>query len=1042
MSVKVSLNHQLKYSFSHPVILGPHVLGLRPSPHCQTPIQSYALKIYPQEHYLTWRQDIYGNFFAKVNFPQLTAELRIEVDLIAQLQTINPFNFLLEDYAVTYPFSYTPQEKKELAAFLEVSEAQPLLRHWVENHRQENVYTVNFLSHLNGQLAGDIGHIIRLEEGIHSCEETLSTKQGSCRDTAWLLVQILRHYGLAARFVSGYLIQLKPDIAPLDGPMGSEVDNGELHAWTEVYLPGAGWIGLDPTSGMLTAEGHLPLVCTPEPAAASAVRGSSELCESQLDFSIVVSRHQEKPRATKPFTEGQWERINLLGARVEQQLQDLGVGLRMGGEPTFVSIDDFSSAQWRVEALGEEKKAIAFSLWQGLAHKFAGDGGLLLRGIGKKYAGENLPRWSLECYWRRDGMPIWGDGKLIAQENIEYSYNLESAESFIKALAGILGIGEDRIIPAYEAQGDSLAGYILPLLPLLREEKLCWGSCRWELPQDKLYLLEGEGAIGLRLPLDSIAWAEDLVEEYIYSPQRHKGHKGEGVSWVPNSIRIALAVEIDRGRVKVFIPPFAGSGGYLDLVDAIENTASGLKVPVLLEGYAPGKNQGIEGFQITPDPGVIEVNIHPAATWQELVEITSTLYEEARLCRLGTEKYLLDGRTISTGGGSHITLGGESTEESPLLRRPDLLRSLISYWINHPSLSYLFSGLFVGPSSQAPRVDEGRYESLYELEIAFRELQPGKNVPPWLLDRLLRHLLTDVTGNTHRSGFCIDKLFPVENPPNQLGLLEMRFFSMAPHPRMSLLQMLLVRALVAWFWQQPYTKNLIRWGTTLHDRFMLPHYLREDLQQVIEDLGSAGYPLELDWFEAFFNFRFPIYGEVAKEGIELEIRAAIEPWPVLGEEVTSGGTARYVDDSMERIQVTLRNALAHSPHQDNFSSRYAVHCQGKPLPLKSTGVLGEYVGGVRFRARNRQSQLHPAINPHNPLLFEVIDTWTRRAIFGCTYYVDSPSGQEYQDFPINEREAQCRMNERFIPLGHSSGMVKVRSSFLSPEYPLTLDLRN
>ena len=1042
MSIKVSINHEIYYSFERPIILGPHTLGLRPSPHCRTPIQSYSLKICPQDHSLTWQQDPYGNFLARVNFPQRTDYLKIEVDIIAQMRPINPFNFLIESYAERYPFTYEPRLLKELAPFLEFTESSPLLQDWVEKNQQNDVYTTQFLTSINQQLAQEIVHNIRLDPGIQTCQETLSKKDGSCRDTAWLLVQILRHYGLAARFVSGYLVQLKADILPLDGPAGIEADCADLHAWAEVYLPGAGWIGLDPTSGFLAAEGHIPLVCTPDPEAASPTPGTTEPCESKLDFAVSVSRYQEDPRVSKPYTDEEWQKIDTLAKVVEEDLEKSGVGLTMGGEPTFISIDDFESGQWQIQALGEEKRQLAGQLLKRLEKKFSQGGGLLHYGLGKWYPGEILPRWALGCYWRQDGIPIWRNHELMAEDGQDYGHTQKEAEIFIGALVKRLGVKADCIIPAYEQDGE-IGGYTLPILPVLKDTQLRWSTCHWKLPQDRLELLVGDSPVGFRLPLNSILSENVELEQEAVLPLDAQPTipSPEPLESPENSIRIAMSVEARQGIVHVFLPPITSARSFIDLITAIEDTAALVEIPVLIEGYTPPSNRGIVGFQITPDPGVIEVNIHPAANWDELVEITTILYEEARLCRLGTEKYMLDGRRVSTGGGSHITIGGKTVGESPLLRRSDLLRSLISYWQNHPSLSYLFSGLFVGPTSQSPRVDEARHESLYDLEIAFQELEKGAETPPELVDRLFRNLLVDITGNTHRSAFCIDKLFPVENPRSQLGLLEFRAFAMPPHVRMSLLQMLLIRALVAWFWQEPYIKDLIRWGTTLHDRFLLPYYIGEDLKGVIADLQGAGYGFEWGWFEPFFEFRFPSYGEITREGVQLELRHAIEPWHVLGEETANGATARYVDSSMERIQVMLRGAIANSPNGDNFSARYQVTCNGQLVPLKSTGVPGEYVGGVRYRARQYAALLHPAINPHTPLLFDIVDTWAERSIGGCTYYVNRPDGTVYQQFPVNEREAESRMVERFVPQGHTPGKIKLQSLQLSPEYPLTLDLR-
>jgi uncharacterized protein (DUF2126 family)/transglutaminase-like putative cysteine protease len=1084
MAIRVALHHKTTYRFDRRVGLSPHEVRLRPAPHCRTPILGYSLAVAPDKHFLNWQQDPYGNWLARLVFTEPADALEIVVDLTADLSVINPFDFFVDTYAEQYPFAYSQALAKELIPFLEKEAPGPRLAAFLERFRatvQPGENTVMMLVRLNQMLQQEIRYLVRMEPGVQTPEETFATGCGSCRDSGWLLVQILRHLGIASRFASGYLIQLVADVKPLDGPSGPERDFTDLHAWAEAYIPGAGWIGFDPTSGLLAGEGHIPLACTADPGNAAPVIGFTDKCEVTFAVAMHVTRIHEDPRVTRPYSEPQWQAIDALGEAVDRELAAHDVRLTQGGEPTFVSIDDMDGPEWNFTALSPRKRELAEKLHARLAARFA-PGGLWHDAQGKWYPGEPLPRWSLAVYWRPDGEALWRDPSRFADLGAPADATVDDAGTFARALAQRLALPPDRVITAYEdvpkllrdeaalpenvdpldadlakpserarlarlllAGLDTPAGHVLPIRPEDAEAGgIRWVTSRWPLRRERLYLLPGDSPLGLRLPLASLPDevpddepARDPFAPREALPARDALPAAAAGRTSTKVVRTALCVEARGGHLRVFLPPVVKLEAYAALVAAVEDTATQLDLRVMVEGYPPPRDPRVRVLAVTPDPGVIEVNIHPASSWRELTGTMEVLYEEARLARLGTEKFMLDGRHTGTGGGNHVTLGGPTPADSPLLRRPDLLRSLITYWQNHPSLSYLFSGTFIGPTSQAPRVDEARDDRLYELEIAFQQMErrqePGKESPqPWLVDRLLRHLLTDLTGNTHRAEFSIDKLYSPDGPTGRLGLLEFRAFEMPPHARMSAVQMLLLRALVARFWREPYHAPLVRWGTALHDRWLLPHFVAADMADVVADLGRAGYPFAPAWFDPFVEFRFPRFGTVTYDGVSIELRQAIEPWHVLGEEVSAGGTSRYVDSSVERLQVRVNGMT---------KGRHAIACNGRAVPLTPTGVPGEFVAGVRFRAWSPPSALHPTIGVQAPLTFDLVDTWAGRALGGCTYHVAHPGGRNYDQFPVNANEAEARRFARFWAHGHTPGPMTLAVEPPNPATPTTLDLR-
>ncbi|MGC5245708.1 DUF2126 domain-containing protein [Gordonia sp. DT219] len=1125
MTIKVALEHRTSYTFDRPVKIFPHVVRLRPAPHSRTPIEAYSLTVEPTAHFLNWQQDAFSNYLARLVFPEPSASLTITVGMIADLTAVNPFDFFIEEWAEHYGFAYPDDLKEDLEAYLRPigvtagefagAPVHPAIAEFAAAHRPiRKIRVIDFLVGLNQAVQRAVGYTVRLEQGVQSPEYTLSSAIGSCRDSAWLLVALLRELGLAARFVSGYLVQLTSDVRSLDGPSGPAADFTDLHAWTEVYLPGAGWVGMDPTSGLFAGEGHIPLAATPSPGAAAPITGSTGPCHATLDFSNTVSRFHEDPRVTLPYMSSQWDRVVELGAGLDGKMAANDVRLTMGGEPTFVSVDNRRDPEWTTAADGPHKRQLASELAGRLQREYAPQG-LVQRSQGKWYPGEPLPRWQIAVIWRTDGVPIWRRPELLGDPWADAAAAAESlrietagadatadgadaAHGLLLAFASRLGLPPAQVMPAFEdplvrmrafaalppgdpgldptaptvrayaraeaaVEGDDPASDIEPgtdstavrrellgrldaavvyptayVLPLSRSaDDTAWHSPRWTTRRGRLVLTAGTSPAGLRLPLNSLSWGpaptvfvsdpSALHDRLPDQPADELGHEVRELDpgeFVP---RTAVVAEKRGNALYVFLPPTATLEEYLAIVEMIADAAEQTGTAVVIEGYGPPADPRLTSMSVTPDPGVIEVNLAPTTSFVEQSEMLESLYEHARHCRLGTETFDLDGGHGGTGGGNHITLGGPTPADSPLLRRPDLLVSMVTYWQRHPSLSYLFSGKFIGTTSQAPRVDEGRESALYELEIAFAEIdrlaakstsRAGAGAPPnpWVTDRALRHLLTDITGNTHRAEFCIDKLYSPDSARGRLGLLELRGFEMPPHHRMAMVQSLLVRSLVSWFWESPYRARPIRHGGDLHGKYLLPHYIIGDIALVAAELREAGYPFDTAWLDPFTEFRFPRLGTVQIRDQEIELRGAIEPWNTLGEESTGTGTARYVDSSIERVQVRVAGG---------DDDRYMLTCNGFPVPLSSTGRPGERVAGIRFRAWAPPSALHPTVGIDTPLTFDLVDIVNGRSVGGATYHIVHPGGRAYDRPPVNAVEAESRRNGRFEASGHTSGTLDV-----------------
>ena len=689
MSILASIRHLTHYKYDRPVTLGPQVIRLRPAPHSRTRVVSHALKVSPADHFVNYQQDPYGNWQARYVFPNPVMELKIEVDLTADMTVYNPFDFFVEDSAETWPFAYPEDLRDDLVIYRTQEPAGPELAAFLATVPRDPIRTIDFVVGLNARLAGQIGYVIRMEPGVQTPDETLSIGKGSCRDTSWLLVHALRHLGLAARFVSGYLIQLKPDLTAVDGPAGATHDFTDLHAWAEVYLPGAGWIGLDPTSGLLTGESHIPLAATPHYRSAAPISGLASAANVTFDFDMQVERVAEHPRITKPFSEAAWHDLNLVGKKVDEALAAGDVRLTMGGEPTFVSIDDFESGEWNTDAVGPTKREYADRLIRRLRDHFA-PGGFLHYGQGKWYPGETLPRWTFSLYWRRDGRPIWTDPALIATETADGGVTPADATALLENIAITLGLPTDNVTPAFEDPAEWIikegnlpenvtpqnselkdaeernriarvfargltepSGFVLPVQRWqAKAAGRVWKSEKWKLRRGHLFLVPGDSPVGYRLPLGSLPHVPAASYPHVIpaDPFDDRGPLpafGEPhtqpvssftaaepvqdrieqvISDLDGTVRTAISVEPRDGRLCVFMPPVEQVEDYLELIAAAEAAAKKLGIPIHIEGYGPPADPRLNVIRVAPDPGVIEVNIHPAGNWDEVVATTEAVY--------------------------------------------------------------------------------------------------------------------------------------------------------------------------------------------------------------------------------------------------------------------------------------------------------------------------------------------------------------------------------------------------------------------------------
>ena len=1084
--MRLLIQHRSRYRYPRPASLGPHLVRLRPADHTRARVESYGLHVSPEAE-LRWQQDPNGNRVARISFVKdaRVETLELLVELALEIRPINPFDFLLDQAAEAVPFAYPPELRQTLAPYLtrggpELAEGR--LFEQLDASVPSGGPTLQLLTTLNQEVRRRVRYVLRDEPGVWTPEQTLTEGRGSCRDSAVLTMALLRARGLATRFVSGYLVQLADEGMLPDEPKGVGRDVVDLHAWAEVFLPGAGWIGLDATSGLLCGEGHIPLASSATPAQAAPLEGTSDCVASEVTFDIRLARLGHEPRPTAPFPDSVYGELLASADRGDGLLRAAGLSLTSGGEPTFNSREHAAAPEWNEAALGPSKWTQGLRLCAELRRRML-PGAALLAGQGKHYPGESLPRWSLELVGRADGQPVWTGDITPASRPVgmaEVQRVMESVAQRLGLPGGVLAAYEDpwhfleseaSLPPEVDSLQAALddpeerqrlarvlgqglrreAGYALPLARVDGR----WVSDSWTFRRGRLFLLPGDGPIGLRLPLVSILGGAvpEPVEPPVHPPDPRRPEEIEKQlrrlaparptreALAPQraapragALRTALCVEATEGEIRVFLPPLASAEDFLLLVGVIDAVRAETGLPLLLEGYQPPRSPLLRRFSVTPDPGVLEVNIPPAASGREHASTLETVFESALYAGLHSEKYLLDGRIAGSGGGHHLTLGGPTADRSPLLVRPDVLASLLTFLQHHPSLSYLFTGLFVGPTSQAPRVDEARHGALSELEISLERAarRGGEPLPPWMVDAMFRDLLVDVSGNTHRAELCIDKLFDWRTPHGRQGLVELRAFEMPSHPRLVVAQAILARTLLASVAREPYRGPLVRWGTRLHDRFLLPHWMWTDFEEVLAHLAERGVPLPVEAYRPFLELRCPVAGRIEAGDVALEIRNALEPWNVLGEEVTQAGTSRYVDSSLERVEVRVEGIVP---------ERHRVLVNGWELPLRGTGTSGEAVGGVRFRAWAPPRSLHPHLGVHHPLRFDVVDLWGRRSLGACAYHVWHAEGRAFGSPPLTRFEAEARRSQRFTRESPLPWPVVPRSTRPHPDTPWTLDLR-
>ncbi|MET0386278.1 MAG: transglutaminase family protein [Polyangiales bacterium] len=1033
---RVAITHRFEQRFERPLRLSTHWLRLRPAPQTRARITAYSLQVHAQGHFLNWVRDPFENYLARLDLPEPVPSLGIDLELIAELTPVNPFDFLADYEAANHPFKYSEHSQKELAPYLALPEVGPRLRAFLATLERDEVSTVERLSTINRQVheALTLSAAGRLQCGEPvDPEGSLSKGSGSAWQLAWLLTVGLRELGIASRFVCGQRITLAADDAEL------RQDHVILHSWSEAFVPGAGWIGLDPSAGVFTTETYIPFASAPDPLRVRPIVGEREREAGRETLTETLTVKRLTPQLTaSPFSPSHWSDIRALGQHVDRDLNARGLTPSLSHSLTFSSAHPVGWLEWNTHALGDNKRATAEALLANLRKRLAPSGVPHL-GQGEWFSGEPLPRWRLTCVGRTDGVPLWRNPDRLGWGRVGNTIRPpQDAEQLAKRIARALGVQSEHVVPALEdplharwsarnnplptpsdeelndpaarrklaarlseTRGDP-TGYVLPLRWDHAAQR--WESGVWAFRRGGLHLVPGDSPLGYRLPLASLQIDEETTREaqlerspfeprgelpelYAETHLRlqaaaQSGEQTRARETAPaRTPRTALCVQIRAGQLYVFLPPVSHAEHYVALVTAIETAAEAGHTTVILEGYEPPEDPRLSRFVLEPDAGVLRLHLPQAAAWPARLEVLQAAYDEGARVGLTPERVTSEGARIPAGGGGRLTLGGTEPAKSPFLQRPEILRALITYWQRHPSLSYLFSGRLIGAGGSAPRPDEGRDEALYELSIGLARLPSGESATPWQADRALRHLLVDLSGDLKRAEIRSDQLFSPDRASLQQGRIFIQSFETAPHPEVAALEELLVLALLGHFARRPDDAALAPWGTALHDRFMLPQVLYADLASVLADLNASGYPFQLVWFDQLAEQRFPVLGKTPIGTITLELRQAHEPWPLLAEEVAAGGVSRFIDAANERMQVRLTGLTP---------GRYVLACNGDYVPLQSTGTHGEFVAGVRYKVANPPATLHPTIPPVGRLVFDLIDLWTGRTVGGATYLPPQP----------------------------------------------------